>query len=188
MLIHAIFSRWRKIQQLGLASTYKDSESEAGKWLHYCFGMAYLSPEDVEEVFVDLIAIQPANQKLTSFADYLTETYIDQSSLFPPQIWAADSAELWRTTNACESFHSRFNELCPSPHPNIYIFLKTLKSMQVDSYVRINSASNCEVPKSRKKTCLRQDFLKNKIIQLKNGHIDLMSFTKCVGYRSSPNV
>ncbi|XP_054281223.1 uncharacterized protein LOC128998893 [Macrosteles quadrilineatus] len=98
-------------EKLGLSSTYKDNESEAEKWLHYRFGMAYLRPEDVEDVFCDLIAIQPHDPKLTSFVDYLTENYVDHGSFFPLKIWAKDSVELWRTTNAWESYHSRFHQL-----------------------------------------------------------------------------
>nr|CAD7405637.1 unnamed protein product [Timema poppensis] len=95
-------SKWRKIQKLGLTATYKDENSDGGKWLHYCFGLTYLRPEEVEDAFCDLISIQPADTKLTSFADYLTETYIDEmeQATFPPRIRAADSSDLWRTTNA----------------------------------------------------------------------------------------
>lgn len=169
---------------MGLSSSFKDKDSAEGKWLHYCFGLSYISPEDVEEAFLKLVAIQPASCKLTSFCDYLTETYIDKTTaLFPPEIWAACTADLWRTTNACESFHSRFNKECSSPHPNVYLFLKNLKAMQTDAYVRLNST---EVPRSRKKTCQRMDFLVNKIDQLNNKMIDLLTFTKCVGYRNSP--
>nr|CAD7264981.1 unnamed protein product [Timema shepardi] len=94
--------RWRKIQKLGLAATYKDENSDGGKWLQYCFGLTYLRPEEEEDAFCDLISIQPADIKLTRFADYLTETYIDEmeQATFPPRIWAADSSDLWRTTNA----------------------------------------------------------------------------------------
>nr|CAD7571152.1 unnamed protein product [Timema californicum] len=84
---------WTKIQKLGLAATYKDENSDGGKWLYYCSGLTYLRPEEVEDAFCDLISIQPADTKLTSSADYLTETYIDEmeQATFPPLIWRADS-------------------------------------------------------------------------------------------------
>nr|CAD7257340.1 unnamed protein product [Timema shepardi] len=84
---------WTKIQKLGLAATYKDENSDGGKWLYYCSGLTYLRPEEVEDAFCDLISIQPADTKLTSSADYLTETYIDEmeQATFPPLIWTADS-------------------------------------------------------------------------------------------------
>nr|CAD7575583.1 unnamed protein product [Timema californicum] len=113
---------WRKIQKLGLAATYKDENLDGGKCLHYCFGLTYLRLEEVEDAFYDLICIHPADTKLASFADYLTETYIDkmEQATFPSRIWTADSSDLWRTTNAFENFHSRFNSSCASPHPNIF--------------------------------------------------------------------
>nr|CAD7585538.1 unnamed protein product [Timema genevievae] len=62
-----------------------------------------------------------------------------EQATFPPRIWAADSSDLWRITNACESFHSRFNSSCASPHPNIFVFVQNLKLVQTDTYIRINS-------------------------------------------------
>ncbi|XP_054260664.1 uncharacterized protein LOC128985298 [Macrosteles quadrilineatus] len=70
-------SWWRKIQNLGLSSVYKDKDSEEGRWLRHFFGLSYLKPEDVEEAFCQLVGTQPVKIKLTSFADYLCDTYID---------------------------------------------------------------------------------------------------------------
>lgn len=176
--------RWRKIQKLGLATVYKRNDDEKGQWLHYMFGLTYLNPKDVPEVFSDLISIQPQDEKLTKFADYLTENYIDEEgpAIFPPNIWAEDSASLSRTTNACESFHSRFNAACESPHPNIYRFVKSLKDEQIDTYIRINSAKRGHIIKTDSDTKKRQEYIQNKLDQLKGGDITKLQFVKCVSY------
>jgi hypothetical protein len=44
-------------------------------------------------VFVfELCPFQPPNIKLQQFADYLVDNYISEDSLFPPEIWAENSA------------------------------------------------------------------------------------------------
>jgi hypothetical protein len=44
-------SWWRKIQKTGLSTEYKDNESNIGKWLKSFFGLAFLDPSDVEELY-----------------------------------------------------------------------------------------------------------------------------------------
>nr|XP_042912387.1 uncharacterized protein LOC122272600 [Parasteatoda tepidariorum] len=48
---HLAQAWWRKIQQLGLSRHYEERDSPTGRWLRYCFGLTYLSPEDVEVAF-----------------------------------------------------------------------------------------------------------------------------------------
>ncbi|KAE9537316.1 hypothetical protein AGLY_006339 [Aphis glycines] len=48
----------------------------------------------------DLLSDCPVNDKLlTNYCDYLTDTYISEC-LFPPSIWASNTSELIKTTNA----------------------------------------------------------------------------------------
>lgn len=56
-----------------------------------------------------MMEVMPNDTRVIQFADYLTDNYISEESNFPPKIWADASAELNQTTNACESFHSHFN-------------------------------------------------------------------------------
>jgi hypothetical protein len=68
----------------GLGSEYKYPESEIGRWLKSMFGIAFLSPDEVEDSFVeDYMSVAPGDEKSTMFADYLTNTYMTQESLFP---------------------------------------------------------------------------------------------------------
>lgn len=154
-----------------------------GSWLHYCFGLSYLDGEEVGDVFSQLVSIMPQHPQLTAFADYVLENYVHEAASFPPSIWAEKSAALWRTTNACESFHSKFNGYFESPHPNIFVFLKTLKRMQTDSYLRMNADSRALV-RIDKKTRLKREFIENKIAQLNSGNITHINFVKCVSHKA----
>ena len=40
--------------------------------------------------------------------------------------WAEMSSSPCHTTNACESFHAKFNKQFYTPHPNIFVFIQVL--------------------------------------------------------------
>jgi len=83
---HIAQSWWRKIQNLGLSNEYKQ-DSELGKYLKYFFGLPFLRPEEVADCFVeDLMSIQPNNQRIQEFMDYILNNYIDSAAIFPPNI------------------------------------------------------------------------------------------------------
>lgn len=61
--------------------------------------------------------------KLWTLPDYLMENYIELSVSFPPSVCAAIDNSGWKTTNVCESFHSKFNAGCTIPYPKINTLL-----------------------------------------------------------------
>ena len=68
---------WRKIQQLGLTSEYKDKKSEIGVWLKSIMGLTYLCPEEVSNCFVECLMSDELNDpRVFEYADYLLEYYI----------------------------------------------------------------------------------------------------------------
>lgn len=179
-------SWYRKIQQLGLSAEYQKkngNETEITNFLTYIFGLPFLHPEDVGEVFAfDLAEIKPENEKLTEFCDYLVDNYIGENSHFPPHIWAEHSPSLQRTTNACESFHSKYNSSFYSAHPNINYFLNVLLQFQIDSSIKINSVFL--TPRATdSRSLIKQKFLNEKLIELKNHKINKFEFVKAVSYR-----
>lgn len=179
-------SWYRKIQQLGLAQEYQrknENETEITKFLTYIFGLPFLHPEDVGEVFaIDFAEIKPENDKVTEFCDYLVDTYISENSHFPPHIWAEHSSSLQRTTNACESFHSKYNSSFYSPHPNINSFINVIKQFQIDTSVKINSVFS--TPKtSVSQSLIKTKFLNEKLNDLKNHKINKFQFVQMVSHR-----
>jgi hypothetical protein len=54
-----------------------------------CFGLLFLSPEKVSDVFVfTLEAIMPSDPRVIKFSDYLVDNYISNDAAFPPHLWA----------------------------------------------------------------------------------------------------
>lgn len=132
-----MFFRWRKIQTIGLTNDFK-TNTEIGTFLKIFFGLPFLPPDMVSDVFVfDLMAIAPTGCE--EFTDYILDNYISESSKFLPHIWSECTSSLQRTTHACEAFHSKFNSSFYSSHPNIFQFIDVLKSFQIKTYVLINS-------------------------------------------------
>eukprot|EP00102_Acyrthosiphon_pisum_P019605 XP_016656815.1 PREDICTED: uncharacterized protein LOC107882654 [Acyrthosiphon pisum] len=125
----------------GLSSEYVQN-TEIGQYLKYIFGLPFLDPQSVGDCFSDELAeIQPMNEKLTKFNDYLVENYIVNNSTFLIEIWAEKSNSIYRTINSCESFHSKFNSQFYSPHPNIFNFLNILYTIQSDTKIVIRSSN-----------------------------------------------
>jgi len=44
-------------------------------------------------------------------------------------------------TNACESFHNKFNNYFESPHPNIYKFIEVLQLIQTETVILLKSSN-----------------------------------------------
>lgn len=172
---------WRKIQHLGLSNEYKSETSEAGKWLHWIFGLSLLDAGEVEDAFVeDLMSIQPPN--VEDFSNYLVENYIDSSSPFPPSLWASSSTSSERTTNACESFHAKFGRHFYHPHPNIFVFIEAMKSVQIDTYIGIRSSTTPrKITNGRYKK--RLQFLENLHKKYTAKQISRLHFIKSVCYQ-----
>lgn len=45
------------------------------------------------------------------------------------------------TTNTCEIFQSKLNNLCTSPEPNILVFVKYLLAIETDTYIILQNTS-----------------------------------------------
>ena len=131
-------SWYRHIQEYHLAQDYK-SKTPIGKWLHLTFGLHFLPPAQVGSAFADIIMHEmPENhENCTKYADYLTETYIDVDSTFPPHLWAEVPSVEKRTNNGPEAFHRHFNATIKTPHPNIGQFLDFILKLQTTTYIKI---------------------------------------------------
>jgi AAA+ ATPase superfamily predicted ATPase len=78
------------------------------------------------------------------FVTFFKKNYILQNNKFPPSICAEFSNSLMRTTNACESFHSKLNSMFYSSYSNIFQFLEVLKNIQIDVYIKRRSSNQTQ--------------------------------------------
>ncbi|XP_050497300.1 uncharacterized protein LOC126878558 [Diabrotica virgifera virgifera] len=144
--------------------------------------MPFLNPEDVGDCFVEaLSSIQPQNHRLVEFADYLVDNYVSESAKFPPEIWAEMSRSLQRTTNACESFYSRFNSPFYFAHPHIFQFLTVLIDFQSETYVKIRSVQKIVKKNYSAQTLTSKKFVDEQILKLNKRLISKFDYLKTVG-------
>jgi len=72
--------------------------------------------------------------KVKKFCDYICDNYINETSKCNPKMWASSSISSERTTNSCESFHSKLNTQFNKAHPNIFLFSHVLNlKIQTDT-------------------------------------------------------
>jgi hypothetical protein len=141
----------------------------------------FIDPESVGNFFAfELNELRPTNQQLEKFAGYLVENYIDDDAPFPPNIWSAKSASSRRTTNACESFHSHLNKCFSFSHPNIFVFLETIKQYQCEIYVQIQSVNSSK--RLNTKTQKRENFIQENIVKFNNNQITILQYVKLTSH------
>ncbi|XP_016663060.1 uncharacterized protein LOC107884772 [Acyrthosiphon pisum] len=175
-------SWWRKIQSLGLTKLYNDNTDDS-HYLKYFFGLPFLEPENVIDCFTDdFLAIQPAeNDRIVIFTDYIFENYISPDAMFPPNIWAQFTASCNRTTNSCESFHSKLNMSFYTSHPNIYNFVDVLLEVQSETYIKFRSKSE-----STKKMCEKEAFIREQMTKFELKEIDNFELVKSLSFKFLP--
>ena len=122
---------WRKIQELGLSRAYKESTEHIDSFvLRLCFGLPLLPVARIQEalgMIQDTARFGNAGARVFKFLRYVENTYIRKGCDFPPEMWAGlVGLSVPSSTNACESFHSKFNAMFCAPSPNIYVFLENL--------------------------------------------------------------
>ena len=87
---------------------------------------------------IDIMSTADVNERVTAFANYIVDTYVDH----PPHLWASEpDADDYvpRTTNAAESFHAHIKQLFTSPGPNLYLFAFKLLQLQEETCVNLPS-------------------------------------------------
>jgi hypothetical protein len=126
------------------------------------------------------MSVSPDDERLVKFCDYLVEYYIDEDAKFNLRIWASREITSERTTNSCESFHSKLNSQFTKGHLNIFIFTHVLnQKIQTDSYIHINGINIQKTNKNsafnKKKQCIE-----NLSYDLKDNNISKFTYLKHV--------
>ncbi|KAF0704638.1 Uncharacterized protein FWK35_00034149 [Aphis craccivora] len=148
---HLAQAWWRKINEDKiLKNAYKDENSEFGNWLKMFFGLPFLQHTEVEDGFIQLMALCPNELYGHRFADYILKTYVEPGCLFPPVLWAKEPSQHPRTTNAAESFHRTINRQFYCTRPPIYAVIQTLLETQEETSLKLNSIQQGTVQKASK--------------------------------------
>ena len=73
--------------------------------------VAFLNRDEVADCFVeDFMSVCSDDKRVVEFANYLTNYYMTDESMFPPILWSQVPSDSKRTNNGPESFHAHYNE------------------------------------------------------------------------------
>jgi len=180
-LFHFCQCIWRKTQDCGLATRYKDGDSV--RTLVRRAAVLPLIPENrIEDVwFYALDQNEDDSAAVTRFTDYVTETWVDGS--IPKASWNHYDHDGPRTTNHVEGWHNRLNKLCTHSHPNIFISITTLKKEQAAIEAKIiQIGAGGKQPPRKKKYRLLNSRLVNLKEKLSNGQLTLFQYADAASH------
>lgn len=102
---------WRKIQDLGLAPTYREKRS-THKFLRELMCLPFLPFEHIPPVFKEFFdLLEPHHpQALHLLLQYIEETWID-GPVWTPESWSVFGQSV-RTNNDVEGWHYHLNHIC----------------------------------------------------------------------------
>lgn len=125
---------WRKVQQLGLTTTYQ-TDSELYRFVRRAAVLPLVPVEHVEDVWLQALEESPDNTKAQSLADYVTETWIEGP--FDQVMWNHFRTSGPRTTNHLEGWHNKLNRLIQKAHPNVFQFLSVIQTEQAANEIKM---------------------------------------------------
>jgi len=179
---HLSQSWYRTIQKCQLQETYS-LKNEESSFLRTFFCLPFLSPVEIEDCFTDdLMAVVP-NVNILPFMDYLLENYITPNSKYPPSMWSAFSSNDARTTNACESFHSKLNGMLYHPHPHIFLLLDSLLEIQDQVYIKMNSTTSHRLVYKKAE---REMYLEEQMAKYSMRQVSRLEYVKAVSREFLP--
>jgi hypothetical protein len=120
---------WRHIQNLGLSKDYRD-QTEIGLFLKNIIWFTIIESRRCRKLYYWRFYIYNAETwEKRIYGLYYRKLYRFSGAKFPISMWAEMNSSSEKTTNACESFHSKYNPLFYTHHPDIYTFLEILKKI-----------------------------------------------------------
>jgi hypothetical protein len=136
-LFHLGQSLWRRIQNEGLATLYRDDEN-IKLYSKMLIALSFVPPEDVASAFDELNESRPDN--LDNVYNYWEDNYVGRlrrnrraNPLFPITMWnmrgrVADG--LPRTNNSVEGWHNAFQSSVACHHPTVYTLVDHFRCEQ----------------------------------------------------------
>ena len=180
---HLTQSTWRKVQELGMATAYRDNQ-DLRQFIGMIDGLAFLPVSEVADGMKFLRANAPVGDAfdgLGDLLDYFDATYVSGASrvirrpaashriqpirirktapLFSPALWNVHEATLSgsaRTNNFCESWNNGFAGLVGHSHPSLWVLLRALQEDEATASTSVLQTSRGQPPVKRVKRSTQQ--------------------------------
>ncbi|KAL4085447.1 hypothetical protein QTP88_027305 [Uroleucon formosanum] len=103
---HFNLSFWRKVQNIGLASNYKD-DADIRLHVRMCCALAHIPIDDIDESWIIVMTNTPDNDKLQIFYDYFIEQWLE-NPIISRNVWNCYQRR-HRINNIVEGWNSKLN-------------------------------------------------------------------------------
>lgn len=141
---------YRKVQEVGLISDYKENRSVC-KMIRHLFALAFLPEEHVERAFKRLEEKMLAlnDPRINVLINYFEENWLSEHR-FNVTDWCVFMRYI-RTNNDVEGWHRRLNGNLPHPHPNLYQLLLILYRESLICKINVQLVSDHQLSRRQKK-------------------------------------
>jgi len=147
-------SLWRKVQNIGLASNYKD-DADIRLHVRMCSALAHIPIDDIDEGWIIIMTNTPDNDKLQIFYDYFIEQWLE-NPIISRSVWNCYQRR-HRTNNIVEGWNSKLNKILNKPQPTFIDLYHCLKKEAENSDLLYERSYLNMEGKRRKKTYIQLD-------------------------------
>lgn len=200
---HLTQSTHRKIQVLGLQTTYRENEA-FNLFCGMLDGLAFLPVEDVLQGIDYLRTVMPA--EATDLVDYFDTTYVHGSfrrignpnatgplrfrniaPMFPPETWNVNMTTIAgeeRTNNRVEGWNHRFSNIVGHDHPVVWTLIKKMRLEEAADQTKLQQYRLGVLTKKTKLGVYAnmQKRLKALCEEYRNGTRTLEDFIRAIGH------
>lgn len=182
-LFHFAQSLWRKVQVLGLSKLYNENK-EVRNAIKRTVALSFLPLHAINYAWKSIRLKAPQNiPALSLFFDYTSKTWLDNSAIFPKNIWNHYQNFNVRTTNHLEGWHNALNREFGKAHPNIYEFINGIKNQQANFEASIILMDNGNKGPRRKNKYVRiNNQIETFTKRYNNGEMPTLEFLDSVGW------
>ena len=139
---------WRKVQNLGLQTTYQD-EPDFKTFVSKMVALAFCDQRFIRVVWTGLKDTAPAVDGVDDLVEYFERTWLNGS--FPARMWNFFEVDGPRTNNHVEGWHAKMNRLAGKSHPNIFEVVELFKTEQATTEVTLQQLAAGGQPVVRRK-------------------------------------
>jgi hypothetical protein len=140
---------WRKVQELGLAVTYREHNA-AFRFMRKLLALPYLPHEHIAASFAQLRNKAADTVTLQPLMEYVNTTWIT-STVWPPSTWTVFNRPV-RTNNDVEGWHHRLNIRAGRGQLQFYVFVPLLYRASLLVNIQMRQLSDSKLKRLQRKT------------------------------------
>ncbi|XP_048258592.1 uncharacterized protein LOC125384153 [Haliotis rufescens] len=131
---------WKKVQHLEMVNQYRDNP-DIHDHVRRAAALPLLPVNMVQQSWLDAMEDAPDTPQITSFKDYMVNTWVDDYAMFRAGIWNHHTNFGPRNNNHLEGWYAYLNKTVQRAHPNIYCLVRVLQKLEKQKGTRLPTIS-----------------------------------------------